>query len=597
MKELQREKKLFILAMAVLLILQLSVILIYGSKKSGFHEDELYTYYSTNKTAGLFIEDRTWMEGEKLRQELVVLEGEQFRYSLVKIVQSWDVHPPFYYYLIHTVCSLSAGVFSKWQGIMVNMIAYVLSFLLLAAVVFTALTKPDAEPDIKTEAKPQGKADAGFMSKLGCMPDSKIGGRLSVLKKESGQGSCEKENPTGKGQKERRAYLITFLACLFWGFGSAVISGVLFIRMYQWLTMFVLLCLWLHLRAIKHSDFGIRRFLLPLAVTVFLGFMTQYYYIIFHVFLGAGFCALLLKHKRLKELFSYAAACAAGLLGAILYYPSCLSHIFRGYRGTEAVSEFGKISNTWERLRFFTGLFNDYEMNGTLYIWLLLLCLLAITFRYLKGKGKVHERFFTEPVALMSFAAAGYFFTVSKTALLLGKTSNRYQLPVYGILCFLLIYGLWFLAENVFLESKGKIGQKQIRIMAGILMIALLAVDGSAMSGGRVFFLYEEEQEMDAYIEAHKEVPVIVSYNEAGEDHVWWLADKLMESEKFYFVSQQNTQKVEDEQIKESDSVLVYISEWEGEEAFLEELIEQNPGFSSYRKIGKKEIWTLYEVS
>lgn len=124
MKELQREKKLFILAMAVLLILQLSVMLVYGSKKSGFHEDELYTYYSTNKTAGLFIEDRTWMEGGKLRQELVVLEGEEFRYQVVKMMQSWDVHPPFYYYLIHTICSLSAGVFSKWQGILVNMIAY-----------------------------------------------------------------------------------------------------------------------------------------------------------------------------------------------------------------------------------------------------------------------------------------------------------------------------------------------------------------------------------------------------------------------------------------------------------------------------------------
>lgn len=545
MKELQREKKLFILAMAVLLILQLSVMLVYGSKKSGFHEDELYTYYSTNKTAGLFIEDRTWMEGGKLRQELVVLEGEEFRYQVVKMMQSWDVHPPFYYYLIHTICSLSAGVFSKWQGILVNMIAYVLSFLLLAAVVFTALTK-------------------------------------------------DEEN-----QKEKtiRAYLLTFLVCLFWGFGSAVISGVMFIRMYQWLTMFVLLCLWLHLRAIKCEDFGIKRFLLPLAVTVFLGFMTQYYYIIFHVFLGAGFCILLLKHKRFKELFSYAAACAAGLLSAILYYPACLSHIFRGYRGTEAVSEFGKVSNTWERLRFFIGLFNDYEMNGTLYIWLLLLCLLAITFRYLRGKEKVHARFFTEPVGLMSFAAAGYFFTVSKTALLLGETSNRYQLPVYGIICFLLIYGLWFLVEKIFLERKDEKLQKRIRIMAGILAAVLLLVDGTAMLGGRVFFLYEEEKEMTAYIEANKEVPVIVSYNEAGKDHVWWLSDKLAESEKFYFVSQQNAQPVDEEQIKESDSVLVYISEWEGEEAFLEELIKQNPGFSSYRKIGKKEIWTLYEVS
>ena len=129
----------------------------------------------------------------------------------------------------------------------------------------------------------------------------------------------------------------TCLSDLFaWGFSSAVISGVMFIRMYQWLTAFVLLCITLHLRAVKRQDYRIKTFLLPLAITVFLGFMTQYYYIIFHFFLGFGFCMFLLKNKKIREMFAYAAACAVGLLGAILYYPASLSHIFRGYRGNRS---------------------------------------------------------------------------------------------------------------------------------------------------------------------------------------------------------------------------------------------------------------------
>ena len=134
-KNINTEKKAFFLLLGIMAIY-------YGFRMFALTPwyDELYTYYSTNKTAGVFVEDRTWMEGEELRNEFVVLEGEEFRYSVVKMMQSWDVHPPFYYYLIHTVSSLSPGVFSKWQGIVVNLIAYVLSFYLLAKVVFTALT-------------------------------------------------------------------------------------------------------------------------------------------------------------------------------------------------------------------------------------------------------------------------------------------------------------------------------------------------------------------------------------------------------------------------------------------------------------------------
>jgi len=531
MKKLQKEQKIFLLAMTGLLILQIFLLIFYGDKKSGFHEDELYTYYSTNKTAGLFVEDGMWLEGEALKKEFGVLEGEEFRYSVVKMMQSWDVHPPLYYYLIHTMSSLSTGVFSKWQGLIVNLIAYVLSFLLLAKVVFTVSAKSP--------------------------------------------------------------YKLTFLVCMFWGFSCAVISGAMFIRMYQWLTVFVLLCLWLHLRAMKKERFGLT-FLLPLALTVFLGFMTQYYYIIFHFFLGAGFCLLLLKHRKIKEMFAYAGACAVGLISAILYYPASLSHIFRGYRGTEAVSAFGEMSNTFDRLGFFIGLFNDYVMNGTLYIWLLIICLLGITVRYLHKNKKDEEKLITEPVGLILFTAAGYFFTISKTALLLGETSTRYQLPVYGLLCFLLIYGLWTLLERL-CEGKGE-GDKKLRIMFGVFLMVLLVTDILPLMGGKVFFLYEEDKSALEYVKEHKEMPAVVFYNEASKDHVWWLSDKLMEHEKTYLVCRQNEASIGEEVFTESDGLLIYMCDEESEAAVLTKIIENNPKLSGYRMIGEKKVWRLYEV-
>lgn len=557
--KIKKNRQWYRLVIAILLLLQLAALLYYGGRKAGFHEDELYTYYSSNKTAGLFVNDRQWTLRDEIRNDFVVLPGEQFRYDVVWQMQSWDVHPPFYYFVFHTVCSLFPGVFSKWLGIAVNLFAYAGSYLLLAYASYTAV----------------------------CCGST---------------AQCQREDE----RRQKKAQIISFLTCLFWGFSGAVISGVMFIRMYQLLTFFVLLCLSIHLRAIHKQDFRIRSFLLPLTVTVFLGFLTQYYYIIFHFFLGAGFCFYLLRRKKIRELFSYAAACAIGLLAALIYYPPALSHIFKGYRGTEAVSEFGNASNTLDRLRFFGGLFDDYVMGDTLIVWLLVLALMAVTMGYLKKRGKLAGGEINSAAALMLFTAAGYFFTVSKTALLLAETSNRYQLPVYGVLCFLLIYGVWGCAERLSEAMTGKregeSGRKEERflfkILPGVLCLILILIDVTALCRGRVFFLYEEEREMMALVREHKDVPVVIFYNEASGDHIWWLCDELMEYPKVYLASMGNKELLTDETITESESLLVYVADYENQEDYLRGLLEVNENLSSYREIARKEqgVWTLYEV-
>lgn len=557
--KINKSRQWYILIMAILLLLQMAVLLYYGGRKAGFHEDELYTYYSSNKTAGLFVNDRQWTLRDEIRNDFVVLKGEQFRYDVVWQMQSWDVHPPLYYFVFHTVCSLFPGVFSKWLGIVVNLLAYAGSYLLLAYSSYTAVW---------------------------------CGGMAQRREEDE--------------RRQEKAQILSFLTCLFWGFSGAVISGVMFIRMYQLLTFFVLLCLALHLRAVFKQDFRIRSFLLPLAVTVFLGFLTQYYYIIFHFFLGAGFCVYLLRRKKIRELFSYAAACAIGLLSALIYYPPALSHIFRGYRGTEAVSEFGNASNTLDRLRFFCGLFDDYVMNDTLIIWILVLALMAVTMGYLQKRGKITGGGVNPAAALMLFTATGYFFTVSKTALLLAETSNRYQLPIYGILCFLLIYGVWSCVERLGEARTGKRGEVPghqegrfiSKVLPGTLCLILFLTDATALCRGRVFFLYEEERETMAFVREHKDVPVVVFYNEASGDHIWWLSDELMEYPKVYLASMGNKELLTDKTITESESLLVYAADYENQEDYLQGLLEVNKNLSSYQVIAGKGrgVWTLYEV-
>ena len=144
--------------------------------------------------------------------------------------------------------------------------------------------------------------------------------------------------------------------------------------------------------------------------------------------------------------------------------------LFRSYRGTGAASEFLDAANTGDRLRFFGGLVNEYLFDGFLGLWILLIvflaCLLAVG-KYRDGKrgdradagmnremaradaGKNGEMARADAggektaYGLLLFAVCGYFFTVSKTALLLYETSNRYQLPIYGILLLLVMAAVY----------------------------------------------------------------------------------------------------------------------------------------------------------
>lgn len=70
-----QKERLWVAAFLGLLCLQILLLVYFGNRKAGFHEDEYYSYYSTNRTAGLFEPDREWVERDVLRNEFVVLEG------------------------------------------------------------------------------------------------------------------------------------------------------------------------------------------------------------------------------------------------------------------------------------------------------------------------------------------------------------------------------------------------------------------------------------------------------------------------------------------------------------------------------------------
>jgi len=536
----KKENKIYFRFFLLVWCMQMLTAVYFCCQKQGFHEDEYYTYYSTARTYGLMIEDGAWMERDTYFDEFVVLEGQGFQYGLVKLVQSWDVHPPVYYWIFHTVCSFFPGQFSKWFGLGINLAAFGLSMFLLR---------------------------------------------------------CLSLKVTGYNEK------LSLSVCFFYGFTPAAMSSVVFIRMYALLTVFVYLCAILHMSVVEKDraeKLPVGKFLLPLMVVTYLGFLTQYYYFIFLFFMAFAFCLYLLwRDRNLWNCIRYGISLAAAFVLAYLTYPACLGQMFRGQRGAQATSNFFDLSNTLTRISFFWELLDEYVFGKTLFPLLLLLVMMAV-FAALRrrkssgglsnerGNGRMRQKkgivHISAAYWMLLFVVTGYFLAVSKTALLLGNTSVRYQTPIYGMAVLLLFGAVWGIGEWGCDRTygEGRRYEKKKAFLAAAAAVLFMLVNLSGLLSERVVFLYPEAAEGVAFAreKAAADVPAVCLYDAGQSWCVWECADEFFEYDRIYFVSQDDTEPISDEVIADSRELVVYLSNTAERQGQLARILDSNPNLA-----------------
>lgn len=127
-------------ALLLALVLISAVCFLFAGRKEGMFIDEIYSYGLSNGYYTPFVTDiKDGNVVDKLisRQELfdymTVGEDDGFAFASVYYNQTKDVHPPLYYWLLNMASSLTPGVFSKWTGIVLDYIIYMLALLALFA--------------------------------------------------------------------------------------------------------------------------------------------------------------------------------------------------------------------------------------------------------------------------------------------------------------------------------------------------------------------------------------------------------------------------------------------------------------------------------
>lgn len=264
-----KENILFIIS----ILLCLALMFYWMSKKEGFHEDEIFSYGSSNYIYNCMLkisenDKPIWITPQEASDYVTVSIDEIFNYVAPYANQAQDVHPPLFYFLVHLICSIFVGIFSKYFIFIINAIFFV-GICIVIRKIFKLLDK---------------------------------------------------------------SYLTTPLILLY-GLSVGAISTVLFLRMYTMLTFFCLLYLYINLKILKNNFEISKKLAIGLIVTTILGFLTQYYFCIYAVlvFIIMLIKAITYNNKKLALKY-FVNHVIAAVIGVLLFTQS-INHIFFSYRG------------------------------------------------------------------------------------------------------------------------------------------------------------------------------------------------------------------------------------------------------------------------
>ena len=255
--------------LAVLIAVSLIISTAYMFTKQGYHEDELLTYNLANSSKQLNV-DGGWNTSEDFNEYLAVSPDNRFNYAQVYQNQIIDAsHPPFYYALVHTVCSLFPSVFSKWLAYSINIFAITGVLILLY----------------------------------------KIG-----------------KNITGNN-------LYALIGTGAYALSIACITTTIYLRMYASLTFFVMAFLYMSLKLYEKKNTVNVKDCIVLGLIVVFGVLTQYYFILFAGLIGLVFLVFKIREKCIKDLIKYIIAALIGAGIAMCIYPYIISNVLGGNRG------------------------------------------------------------------------------------------------------------------------------------------------------------------------------------------------------------------------------------------------------------------------
>ena len=309
-----KNKNREIVIVAIVLIIQTIVFIISGINKSYIHMDEAYSFGLANYNKIEIQENEDfyniWHSKEYYEDYLTVNENERNNFLPVYENQKNDVHPPLYYLLLRIAMEFYIDSYSKWSGIILNIIIYVFITIFMYLIIKKLLE--------------------------------------------------------GNDEYKEKSAILALISSL----TLSSITNVIYIRMYALSTLNIVITTYLHLKLLDKKENNYK-LLLAIGIFALTGSLTHYYYLFYLAILFIMFVIKYLKEKKYKELGKYIGTIALAGIISLIIFPYSIQHMFFGYRGQGVISNFTNISNFIISIFEYFFITNVYAFNNTLFILLI----------------------------------------------------------------------------------------------------------------------------------------------------------------------------------------------------------------------------------
>ncbi len=432
-------------AVVLVFVIVISVCLLFSGRKSGMFIDEIYTYGLSNSSYAPFLRD---MKGGSIQGKIftrsdfldyVTVNGDEgFDFGSVYYNQVNDVHPPLYYWLFNVTSTLFNSGFTKWTGLILDLVIYAAALVLL------------------------------YRLSVKLFHVREIGAAVVVL----------------------------------YGLSLLGESTMLMIRMY---VLLMLWTVWLAYLIASLMDGFSKRGCVLTGVCLFLGLMTQYYFVFYAFFLCAAFVFWLIAKKRYSDLKWFVPSAFIGVGLFVAVFPACLDHLFSDklVSGTNAVENLGNTSQYAYRLSFF---FSEvrHGLKAAIIVGILCVIVLVILNRRLRLQARL-GRIDLRSLVLIIPA----FITLVVVAIISPVDEQRYVYNIAPIFVLFVGFVLYLIDISLF-----EYGEGNLRTVL-LLLIAAVSLWGARSVPPQ--YLYPEYARYDEIIAEHDGEPCVYFTDEHFE--------------------------------------------------------------------------------
>lgn len=548
-------KKHYNLISLLLLLAGLVLTIVLACNKQGYYIDEWYTVTQSNGTLlGVGVEPGKWNDTTPMNEQVTVQNHEKFNYRQVIGNLYNGVHPPLYYMMVHTVSSFFVDIYSKWFGLSVNILLYLMTAFFVRELAYI-LSKDDR--------------------------------------------------------------IVALIALGLYMFSPAILSGVMLTRDYISAALFMTALAYFLVKSFRDEKLTFVWFYFPVFFTVTAGALSEFLFLpACAVMVGLYGLYLLFVKKNIKDTLLLALTGCFSIAAILEGFHPYFKRILNSRRGHQVLEALGlreakaktssssavksvaatgsdkadKTTVAFNKAKLYISNLNKNVFGGLLIVAIIIaiVALVILIKRWKKYSNVENNRKISAQICggiIIAITCIIYFIFIAKAGVSAKEASNRFVYLIYPLVLTLFVVIAVSVAKNI-------VPKYTYFIVCALILVMII----SGYAQGQILYLYPGEANLKAWRAEHKEVPMVVVENDGQYDER--IGDYL-EYEKVFFARYDDLSTLEDKDVMAAKELLVYVDmKYDENGESISKVLNINPNISTvdllYEGAGRFNVYYLH---